>query len=118
MDELQKLYDVLTRDGYYTKSFDDFKVQFQDPGYQDKVYGVVERDGLFTKGKDAFIQKYTSQEEPIAVKKKNRQNFRGTKSQRSQSKNLHSRFWNPSLRVFLWDLKEFLRLPLCLRLLQ
>ena len=70
MDELQKLYDVLTRDGYYTKSFDDFKVQFQDPGYQDKVYGVVERDGLFTKGKDAFIQKYTSQAEPIAVKKK------------------------------------------------
>jgi hypothetical protein len=70
MDELQKLYDVLIRDGYYTKSFDDFKVQFQDPGYQDKVYGVVERDGLFTKGKDAFIQKYTSQAEPIAVKKK------------------------------------------------
>ncbi|NBX50577.1 hypothetical protein EBT25_11730, partial [bacterium] len=51
-------------------SFDDFKVQFQDPGYQDKVYGVVERDGLFTKGKDAFIQKYASQVEPVAVKKK------------------------------------------------
>lgn len=70
MDELQKLYDVLIRDGYYTKSFEDFKVQFQDPGYQDKVYGVVERDGLFTKGKDAFIQKYASQVEPVPVKKK------------------------------------------------
>jgi hypothetical protein len=60
MDELQKLYDVLIRDGYYTKSFDDFKVKFQDPEYQDKVYGVVERDGLFTKGKDAFVEKYIS----------------------------------------------------------
>lgn len=60
MDELQKLYDVLIRDGYYTKSFDDFKVKFQDPEYQDKVYGVVERDGLFTKGKDEFIKKYIS----------------------------------------------------------
>ncbi len=60
MDELQKLYDVLIRDGYYTKSFDDFKVQFKDPGYQDKVYGVVERDGLFTKGKDEFVKKYKS----------------------------------------------------------
>ena len=60
MDELQKLYDVLIRDGYYTKSFDDFKVKFQDPEYQDKVYGVVERDGLFTKGKDEFVKKYIS----------------------------------------------------------
>jgi hypothetical protein len=66
MDELQKLYDVLVRDGYYTKSFDDFQVQFQDPGYQDKVYGVVERDGLFTKGRDAFAQKYVS--EPVKKK--------------------------------------------------
>ena len=59
MDELKKLYDVLVRDGYYTKSFDDFKVQFNDEDYQDKVFNVVSRDGLFSKSKDEFIKKYS-----------------------------------------------------------
>ncbi len=59
MNDLQKLYDVLKRDGYYTKSFDEFKVKWQDQEYQDKVYGVVSRDGLYTKSKDEFINKYS-----------------------------------------------------------
>ena len=47
MNELQKLYDLLTREGYYTKSFDEFKSQYDsDSGYRDKVYGVVSRDGF------------------------------------------------------------------------
>jgi hypothetical protein len=58
MDELQKLYEALSSRGYYTKTFDDFKVQFQDPAYQDKVFGVVSRDGLFTKSKDEFLTKF------------------------------------------------------------
>ena len=49
MEEIQKLYDVLVRDGYYTKSLDDFIVQYQDPAYVDKVFEVVTRDGLYTK---------------------------------------------------------------------
>jgi Trp operon repressor len=60
MDELRKLFDVLTRDGYYTKSFEDFQVQFSSPEYQNKVYNVVSRDGLFTNSQDDFINKYTS----------------------------------------------------------
>ena len=75
MDELQKLYDVLSREGYYSKSFDDFNTQFQDSTYQNKVFDIVSRDGLFTKSKDDFFQKYSpesiqqsqdvTQEQPI-----------------------------------------------------
>jgi hypothetical protein len=68
MNDLQKLYDVLVRDGYYTKSFDEFKVKWQDQTYQDKVYGVVSRDGLFTKSKDEFLSKYSGQQEPLKKK--------------------------------------------------
>jgi len=60
MDELQKLYDVLVRDGKYTKSFEEFQTKWsQDQTYKDKVYDVVSRDGLYTKDKDSFFQKYS-----------------------------------------------------------
>ena len=58
MEEIQKLYDVLVRDGYYTKTLDEFNVQFQDPTYQDKVFNVVSRDGLYTKNKESFLKQY------------------------------------------------------------
>jgi len=70
MDEIQKLYDALSKRGYYTKSFDDFKVQFQDKGYQDKVFNVVSRDGLYTKSKDEFLTKYSSLPQEDTSKKK------------------------------------------------
>ena len=44
-DELKKLYDVLSSKGYYTKSFDEFVVKYQEPEYRDKLFGVVTRDG-------------------------------------------------------------------------
>ena len=59
MDELQKLYDALSRDGYYTKSFEEFQVQYEDPSYRQKVFDVVSRDGLFTKSREEFDQKYS-----------------------------------------------------------
>ena len=58
MEELQKLYNVLVRDGYYTQGIDEFTVQIQDPAYVDKVYGVVTRDGLYTKDRQAFESQY------------------------------------------------------------
>ena len=70
MDEIQKLYDALSKRGYYTKSFDDFKVQFQDKSYQDKVYNVVSRDGLYTKSKDEFLTKYSPLPQEDTSKKK------------------------------------------------
>jgi len=66
MDELKKLYDVLARDGYYTKSLEEFQNQFSDPSYQDKVFSVVSRDGLYTKSKEEFLKKYA----PTQSKKK------------------------------------------------
>jgi len=65
MNELKKLYDVLIRDGYYTKSFEDFQVQLSDPVYVQKVYDVVNRDGLFTQDIEVFQEKFS-------VKKKRR----------------------------------------------
>ena len=58
MDELEKLYNVLVRDGYYTKSFEDFKTKWSDTDYQQKVYDVVNRDNLYTKDYESFINKY------------------------------------------------------------
>lgn len=70
MDELQKLYESLTSRGYYTKSFDEFKVQFKDPAYQDKVFGVVSRDGLFSKSKDEFLTKFNPEQAAVSPDKK------------------------------------------------
>jgi hypothetical protein len=67
MDQLQKLYDVLVRDGYYTKSFEDFQTQFNNEEYQDKVFGVVSRDGLFTKDINEFKTKYTGKQQGVAT---------------------------------------------------
>lgn len=61
MNELQKLYDVLVREGKYTKSFEEFQNQWNDEQYQSKVYEVVHRDGLYTKDRDSFNQKYGAQ---------------------------------------------------------
>ena len=73
MDELQKLYDVLVREGKYTKSFEEFQSKWgQDQEYKDRVFDVVSRDGLYTKDKESFFQKYSGgglvpqPEEPVA----------------------------------------------------
>jgi hypothetical protein len=69
MEELQKLYDVLVREGKYSKSFDEFQSKWsKDQAYKDKVYGVVTRDGLYSKDKDSFLRKYTASQ-PIVKKK-------------------------------------------------
>lgn len=79
MDELEKLFDVLSRDGYYTKSFEEFQAKYNDPAYRDKVFGVVTRDGLFTKTREEFDAKYAPSgveavevdvQEEVPVKKK------------------------------------------------
>ena len=58
MEKVVQLYKVLKRDGYYTKSLEEFQKQFQDPSYQDKVFSVVSRDRLFTKSKEDFLDMY------------------------------------------------------------
>jgi hypothetical protein len=59
MDELQKLYDVLIREGKTNKTFEEFKTQYsQDNSYREKVYEVVLRDGLTIKDKETFFNTY------------------------------------------------------------
>ena len=58
MDELQKLYNLLVEEGYYTKSFEDFQSRYDDDGYRDQVYDVLSRDQFYTKSRDEFEQKY------------------------------------------------------------
>ena len=75
MEELQKLYDVLVREGKYTKSFEEFQSKWsQDQSYQTKVYDVMSRDGFYTKDKGSFLQKYsgstTQDPQVVPVKKK------------------------------------------------
>lgn len=70
MEELKKLYDVLVREGKYSKSFEEFQSKWSnDQTYKDKVYGVVTRDGLYSKDKDAFLQKYSGSATPLIKKK-------------------------------------------------
>ena len=58
MDELEKLYAVLNRDGYYSKSFTDFVKQFENQDYRSKVFNVVSRDGLYSGQAQDFEAKY------------------------------------------------------------
>lgn len=79
MDELEKLFNVLSRDGYYTKSFEEFQTQYNDPTYRDKVFSVVTRDKLFTNTREDFDVQYPPSgveavevdvQEEVPVKKK------------------------------------------------
>ena len=58
MEELQKLYDVLVRDGYYTNDFETFISKWDDPEYKQKVYEVTSREGLYTQDFESFNNKY------------------------------------------------------------
>lgn len=55
---LDKLFEVVSREGLYTKSKNDFLQKYSSPQEIDKLYQVVSRDGLFTKSKDDFYGKY------------------------------------------------------------
>ena len=59
MENLQKLYNVLTQEGLYTKSYDEFEQQYQDENYRDKVFNVAVQEGLYTKSQDEFNQQYS-----------------------------------------------------------
>ena len=59
MEELDNLYNVITREGLFTQSLDIFKNKLNsDPDYKRKVYDVVVAKGLYTKNYDNFNNKY------------------------------------------------------------
>ena len=49
MDKLRALYDKLSSDGLYTKTFEEFQNQFAEPSSQKKLYNKLSTDGLYTK---------------------------------------------------------------------
>ena len=59
MEKLQKLYNVLTSQGLYTKSYDEFEQQYQDESYRQKVFDVVSNQGLYTKSQEEFFNQYS-----------------------------------------------------------
>lgn len=65
MEELEKLYNVLSENKYYTKSYDEFLDQYQSADYRKKVHELASSEGLYTKDFSSFEAKYSSQ-----VKKK------------------------------------------------
>lgn len=65
MDKLQALYDKLSSDGLYTKSFDEFVAQFSDPSSQEALHDKLSSDGLYTKPYEEFQNQFFSE-----VKKK------------------------------------------------
>jgi len=71
MQELEKLYNVLSREGLYTKTFEEFQVQYEDPSYRDRVFKSVSDRGFFTKSKEDFDLKYSL----IPQKKKDESDF-------------------------------------------
>ena len=65
MDKLQALYNKLSSDGLYTKSFDEFVAQFSEPSSQQALHEKLSSDGLYTKSYEEFQNQFFSE-----VKKK------------------------------------------------
>jgi hypothetical protein len=65
MEEIEKLYGVVSKEGLYTKSLDEFKAKYSDESSREKLYNVVSQKGLYTKTREEFNSKYFSE-----VKKK------------------------------------------------
>lgn len=69
MNELDKLYKLLVREGYYSKSYDEFINKYKnDSSYQEKVFDVVSRDGFYSKTKEEFLSKYQPQQDTVKKK--------------------------------------------------
>lgn len=58
MEEIDKLYDVVSKQGLYTKSKDEFISKYSNDTDISKLYDVVSKEGLYTKSKDDFYNKY------------------------------------------------------------
>ena len=46
---MEKLFKVLSEQGKYTKSFEDFQTQFGSIEGQEKLYGALENSGDYTR---------------------------------------------------------------------
>jgi hypothetical protein len=58
MEKIDKLHEVVVREGLYTKSLYEFKKKYSNKESIDKLYDVLIDEGLYTKGKYDFYAKY------------------------------------------------------------
>ncbi len=59
---MEKLYNALSEQGKYTKSFEDFQTQFGSKEGQEKLYGALESSGDYTKSFEDFSSQFFSSE--------------------------------------------------------
>jgi hypothetical protein len=55
---MEKLYNKLHEQGLYTKSFEDFKVQFNNEESVGKLYSSLHSSGLYTKSQNEFVDQF------------------------------------------------------------
>ena len=54
----EKLYNLLSTEGLYTKSYEDFTAQFESPEKQQKLYELILNENLYTKSYDEFTEQF------------------------------------------------------------
>ena len=59
---MEKLYNALSKQGKYTKSFEDFQTQFGSKEGQEKLYGALESSGDYTKSFEDFSSQFFTSE--------------------------------------------------------
>ena len=57
---MEKLFNVLSEQGKYTKSFEDFQIQFGSTEGQEKLYGALKGSGDYTKSFSDFSNQFFS----------------------------------------------------------
>lgn len=87
-DKRLKLYNKLVEDGKYTKSFDDFELQFSNEVSRTNLYNSLSKDGLYTKSYDEFNNNYFQDIGQISSQKKNLNQNAGQQSETTTSLDL------------------------------
>ena len=54
----EKLYNLLSTEGLYTKSYEDFTAQFESPEKQRKLYELIFNENLYTRPYDEFTEQF------------------------------------------------------------
>ena len=58
MSNSENLWRSLRADNLYTKSYEDFKVQFSDKESRDSLYSALKQDNLYTKSSSDFEDQF------------------------------------------------------------
>ena len=90
------LYEGLNEQGLYTKSYEEFSMQFSTPESQKALFDAVSGQGLYTKSPDEFYSQFFN------VKKKTKRTFRPF----NLGQEPHSLSWHPIRKGLLRGLPQ------------